>query len=135
VPVGAHFDFVMAAEDIAYGARIANYSIEYQLANSSDWHVLVPPVWKKLPAPAGMGDRPDGHDPRDSHIGRKRIDTPIVSAVGVARVRLNCIEAFQTPVHVRNFSLHQKVVPWEARANGRVQTAKTTTSKAEARST
>jgi hypothetical protein len=28
-------------------------------------------------------------------------------------VRLNCISAFEEPVHVKSFSLHKKTVPWE----------------------
>ena len=57
-------------------------------------------------------------DPRDAHIGHKRIDLPIVATSGVGAirmkaVRLNCIEAFEEPVNVRSFSLHKKTVPWE----------------------
>ena len=66
------------------------------------------------------GDRPDGHDPRDSHVGRKRIDLPVVrtghqgqGGVRVAEVRFNCIEAFEAPVHLKGFSLHKRTVPWE----------------------
>lgn len=65
-----------------------------------------------------LGDRPDGQDPRDSHIGHKRIDLPEVATRGakalkIAKVRLNCIEAWEEPVYVRSFSVHKKSVPWE----------------------
>ena len=65
-----------------------------------------------------LRDRPDGHDPRDSHIGHKRIDLPVVPTAGagalrIKSVRLNCLGAFEEPVHVKSFSLHKKTVPWE----------------------
>jgi hypothetical protein len=45
------------------------------------WEVLVPPVvanktHRTGSTTNGLHDRPDGHDPRDSHIGHKRIDVP-----------------------------------------------------------
>ena len=120
VPDGAAFDYVVSAEDMTKGARFANYSIEYQRAGSSEWEVLVPPCPPKgcggSGAPDGgqLGDRPDGHDPRDSHIGHKRIDVPIVkTSSGIKALRLNCIAAFEEPVHVKSFSIHKKTVPWE----------------------
>jgi alpha-L-fucosidase len=112
VPPGATFDYVMSAEEMRFGARVANYSVEYQAAGSSVWQMLVPPVPRKAP----LDDRPDGHDPRDSHIGRKRIDVPIAHSGGVAKVRLNCIAAFESPVHVKTFSLHRKKAPWVERS-------------------
>ena len=116
VAAGAEFDYVVSMEDMAMGARFANYSIEFQRVGSPKWEMLVPPV---QPGNASqLRDRPDGHDPRDSHIGHKRIDLPIVAtsgagAIRMKAVRLNCIEAFEEPVHVRSFSLHKKTVPWE----------------------
>ena len=71
----------------------------------------------------GLGDRPDGNDPRDSHIGHKRIDLPEVRTAGagalkIAKVRLNCLRAIEEPVHIRSFSLHKKTVPWESNGSG-----------------
>ena len=66
--------------------------------------------------------RPDGHDPRDQYIGHKRIDVPIIETRGkdIAEVRFNCIRLIRyngahpnDNVHIRQFSLHKKVVPWE----------------------
>ena len=123
IPAGAEFDYVISAEDMRMGARFANYSIEYQAVGSSSWQTLVPacpPAGCGAPSPdeVGASDRPDGHDPRDSHIGHKRIDKRVVrtsgaGAVKIQAVRLNCLEAFAEPVHVRQFSLHKKTVPWE----------------------
>ena len=75
VPAGAEFDYIVSAEDMRMGARFANYSIEYT-TDGSLWKILVPPCPPKgcgAPSPdKQLGDRPDGHDPRDSHIGHKR---------------------------------------------------------------
>eukprot|EP00316_Scyphosphaera_apsteinii_P002707 CAMPEP_0119333064 /NCGR_PEP_ID=MMETSP1333-20130426/84286_1 /TAXON_ID=418940 /ORGANISM="Scyphosphaera apsteinii, Strain RCC1455" /LENGTH=105 /DNA_ID=CAMNT_0007343017 /DNA_START=20 /DNA_END=334 /DNA_ORIENTATION=+ len=43
VPAGARFDYIVSMEDMVYGARFANYSIEYQLIGGSEWEILVPP--------------------------------------------------------------------------------------------
>ena len=121
IPAGSVFDYIVSAEDMAKGARFANYSVEYQKEGSSTWEVLVPPCGPAgcgAPSPdvtAGrLGDRPDGHDPRDSHIGHKRIDLPeVASTKGIKAVRLNCLAAFEEPVFVKSFSIHKKTVPWE----------------------
>ena len=128
VDVRGEFDFVVSMEDLSRGQRIGNYSIDFQRRGSAAWEVLVPP----RPATGkfsgnfsgSFSDRPDGHDPRDSRVGHKRIDVPIVAtsgpaAIDIARVRFNCIrvveraERVSSIVHLRNFSLHKKRVPWE----------------------
>ena len=116
VPAGSEFDYVVSAEDMVHGARFANYSVEFQRVGSPNWEVLVPAV--QPAGPDQLRDRPDGHDPRDSHIGHKRIDLPVVPTAGagalrIKSVRLNCLGAFEEPVHVKSFSLHKKTVPWE----------------------
>ena len=77
----------------------------------------MPPVQKKK-----IGDRPDGHDPRDQYVGHKRIDFPIVNAekIYIDEVRFHCIRTLQreelnptSTVYLRQFSLHKKQVPWE----------------------
>ena len=112
-------------EDLTQGQRIANYSVEYRVRGSSEWKILVPAVAARN-ATGGYGhgsygDRPDGHDPRDSHVGHKRIDTPVVPTSGVGaivveQVRFNCLRAIGGaaggPVHLRRLSLHLKRVPW-----------------------
>merc|ERR1712232_663055 len=70
--VGAAFDYIVTMEDLADGQRIANYTVEFQRDGSDTWEILVPAVQKK----STLGDRPDGHDPRDQYIGHKRIDVP-----------------------------------------------------------
>ena len=117
VQPGTEFDYIVSMEDMTQGARFANYSVEFQRVGSPSWEVLVPPVHAGSPDELQARDRPDGHDPRDSHIGHKRIDLPVVPASGadairIKAVRLNCIAAFEEPVHVRSFSLHKKTVPW-----------------------
>ena len=109
-----------AMEDLGHGQRIANYSVDYKNA-AGEWKVLVPVV----PANNSLGDRPDGSDPRDSRVGHKRIDVPVVPtsgahAVDIAEVRFNCIRlvkrkelAADSDVHLASFSLHKRQVPWE----------------------
>lgn len=122
VPTGP-FDYIVTMEDLRYGQRIGNYSIEFRREGSTRWEVLVPPV-QRTPAELGTRDRPDGHDPRDSHIGHKRIDMPkgVVtsgsSALKIAEVRFSCIRTVLAadpadPVYIRRLSLHRKIVPWE----------------------
>lgn len=108
---GAEFDYVVTMEDLTQGQRIANYSVEFQRMGSSDWETLIPVIHKNKT----LGDRPDGHDPRDQYVGHKRIDFPIVntSAIKVSSVRLSCHRAMMEPVNIRSFSLHKKSVPWE----------------------
>eukprot|EP00035_Acanthoeca_spectabilis_P019488 m.426235 g.426235 ORF g.426235 m.426235 type:complete len:476 (-) comp16862_c0_seq31:140-1567(-) len=120
VPAGVQFDYIMTMEDLVHGQRFGNYSIDFQQVGSSTWETLVPPANVSVSGSKskGLQDRPDGHDPRDSHIGHKRIDLPVVAtsgpaAVAIAKVRLNCLRAIEEPVYVRSFSLHKKTVPWE----------------------
>lgn len=122
------FDFIVTMEDLRYGQRIGNYSIEYRLVGSDKWAMLVPPVVAGPPPPPvtaeqphRVTDRPDGHDPRDQYIGHKRIDIPMVPTLGlnIAEVRFNClrlitsVDADDADVYLRQFSLHKKIVPWE----------------------
>ena len=121
--VSGEFDFVVSMEDLSRGQRIGNYSVDFMRRGGTEWEVLVPPVQKKV-APRELGDRPDGHDPRDQYVGHKRIDVPVVAtsgrgAVPIERVRFNCIRVLRRPelgptsqVHLRQFSLHKKRVPW-----------------------
>jgi hypothetical protein len=113
----APFDYVVTMEDLRCGQRVANYSFEFQAVGSDVWEILVPPVIANKTPPAGVGDRPDGHDPRDQYLGRKRIDVPIVptggGAVQVAKVRFNCIRAIEDPVYLKSVELRQRRVPWE----------------------
>ena len=127
-------------EQLALGQRIGNYSVEFMRAGGTEWEVLVPPVQKKRDeeeeakdekkdyaddvVAEEVGDRPDGHDPRDQYVGHKRIDVPVVrtsgpGAVEIARVRFNCIQLIERPelpagsqVHLRQFSPTRRV-PWE----------------------
>ena len=127
VAVTGQFDYIVTMEDLSQGQRIGNYSIDFRRHGSTKWEILVPPVVPQHPH--NLGDRPDGHDPRDQYIGHKRIDLPLVKnsgegAVPIAQVRLNCIQLIQranaahdphyneTEVHVRQMSLHLKKIPW-----------------------
>lgn len=114
VPADTQFDYVMTMEDLTHGQRFGNYSIEFQRVGATVWETLVPASQR---SDGGLQDRPDGSDPRDSHIGHKRIDLPVVmtqgpTAVKIAKVRLNCLRAIAEPVYVRSLSLHKKTVPW-----------------------
>eukprot|EP00040_Diaphanoeca_grandis_P031044 m.184931 g.184931 ORF g.184931 m.184931 type:complete len:360 (+) comp32212_c0_seq9:8-1087(+) len=132
-PTG-EFDYIVSAEDLRHGQRVGNYSIEFRRNGSQLWEMLVPPVVantsrisKTLTTHTQtthhLGDRPDGHDPRDSHVGHKRIDVPFqvttsgAGAVAIAEVRFNCISKVQSAerddnVYLRQFSLHLRKVPW-----------------------
>jgi alpha-L-fucosidase len=115
---GQPFDYVVTMEDLRFGQRVANYSFDYQAVGSDAWEVLVPPVWaNKTPPASPVGDRPDGHDPRDQYIGRKRIDVPVAATgngtVRVARVRFNCLRAMEDPVYLKSVELRARQVPWE----------------------
>eukprot|EP00038_Savillea_parva_P005285 m.150703 g.150703 ORF g.150703 m.150703 type:complete len:549 (-) comp11686_c1_seq4:98-1744(-) len=126
------FDYIMTMEDLTYGQRIGNYSIEYRASGSTTWETLVPPVMAHstppppphtASPPSGqfkLHDRPDGHDPRDQYIGHRRIDVPVVntSLVSIAQVRFNCLKRIavvppEAPIYIRQFSLHRKIVPWQ----------------------
>jgi alpha-L-fucosidase len=122
------FDYIVSMEELSHGQRIGNYSIDFRRPNSSNWEPLVPPVQPRPPSNEsrmGLEDRPDGHDPRDQYVGHKRIDVPVVQTSGVGaviieQVRFNCIrlvhQAALTPeslVHLAQFSLHRRRVPWE----------------------
>jgi hypothetical protein len=122
------FDYIVTMEDLTHGQRIGNYSVEYRLKGSTSWEVLVPPVWKNKTASTAstpsLGDRPDGHDPRDQYVGHKRIDVPIATVdthkLAIEQVRFNClqlvasVDAGDSDVHLRQLSLHKKLVPWGA---------------------
>lgn len=122
---GQAFDYVVTMEDLRFGQRIANYSIDYEPVGSpGKWLTLVPPVVPKKPHSGGLRDRPDGHDPRDQYVGHKRIDIPVVvtngtgpAPVQVARIRFNCLKSIAAAsdgvFHLRSLSLHKKTVPWE----------------------
>ena len=122
---GQPFDYVVAMEDLRFGQRIANYSIDYMAVGSSVWEVLVPPVVKNATAP--FGDRPDGHDPRDQYLGHRRIDFPVVNTssfasgggpvVPVARVRFNVLRALAEPAVLRSLTLRLRQTPWGARGS------------------
>jgi len=116
--VGSPFDYIVTMEDLKYGQRIANYSIDFQRRGSSSWETLVPPVWKK--STLEVGDRPDGHDPRDQYIGHKRIDLPNISRdtfQAISKVRFNCLRSLHgSDIFIRSFALHRKHVPWEKTA-------------------
>ena len=118
------FDYVVTMEDLSNGQRIGNYSIDYREHGSDAWQVLIPPVKPPAPTPAPtlasapLGDRPDGHDPRDQYVGHKRIDFPIVdpASTPMRKLRFVCLRALgdDPTAFVRSFAVHQKRVPWEA---------------------
>ena len=126
---GVPFDYVVTMEDLKQGGqRIANYSVDYRAVGSSEWETLVPVIVKHHPHPPlsfsqddgnqvlwRVGDRPDGHDPRDQYVGHKRIDVPMVntSDIKIDAVRFNCWRALEEPIYIRSFSLHKRDVPWE----------------------
>jgi len=125
---GKPFDYVLTMEELANGQRIANYSVDFTRVGSEKWEVLIPLCDKnkttgkcnppKQVLQGNVGDRPDGSDPRDQYIGRKRIDFPIVhtsgkQAVKIDKVRFNCHRTLVEPIYLRQFSLHKKTVPWE----------------------
>ena len=114
---GAAFDYIVTMEDLTQGQRIANYSVEFtRMGGEPDaWETLVPVLNHSKPQ---VGDRPDGHDPRDQYVGHKRIDFPVVptsgvGAISVSQVRFSCHRAMASPINLRSFALHKKTVPWE----------------------
>ena len=123
---------------------------------------MVPPIYANASnVSSSLHDRPDGHDPRDQYVGRKRIDVPMkgtfllltmssylhyylitpavrnylltsllripwlglaakdAQAGRITKVRFNClrlsraVDANDAVIHLRQFSLHKKIVPWE----------------------
>jgi hypothetical protein len=123
INVTGEFDFIVTMEDMRRGQRIGNYSVEFRRRGSRVWETLVPCVGHNSSAPPALGDRPDGHDPRDSHVGQMRIDTPVVptsgpSAVDIAQVRFTCHRLIQSAqaegqLFLRRFSVHRKRAAWE----------------------
>lgn len=113
---GSPFDYIVTMEDLKEGQRIANYTVEFQRKGKKTWETLVPPVQPKADT---VGDRPDGHDPRDSYVGHKRIDFPewpdASAQRDVEKVRFRCIRSIRgMDVSIRSLTLHKKDVPWEA---------------------
>lgn len=115
----APFDFVMSMEDLSHGQRIGNYSIDYRLTSSQSWQTLVPPVYKHATPDIISGPRARA---RDQYVGHRRIDMPIVDSgsgtLAIEQVRFNCLRMTlaarqEDVVHLRQFSLHKKIVPWE----------------------
>ena len=128
VNVQGPFDYIVTMEDPSKGQRIGNYSIDFRRKGHENWEVLVPPVVVQVPndsiqsgaEQSQLTDRPDGSDPRDQYVGHKRIDVPIVNSakIEIVQVRLNCLRLIEAvpqgqPVFVRQFSVHQKRVPWK----------------------
>jgi len=121
---GQPFDYVVAMEDLRFGQRVANYTWEFQAVGGAEWLTLVPPVVRNA---SRVGDRPDGHDPRDQYLGHKRIDVPVVNTssamsaggavVRVARVRFRVLRALAEPVFLRSATLRLKQAPWCARGS------------------
>lgn len=105
-----------------------NYTIEYRLIGSSPnngpWFTLVPPVRVGRSSGSGSGqrlkDRPAGADPRDSHIGFRRIDVPSGSSATVAAaatgriaaVRFRCLRSLGEEIYLASLALYQKNLPW-----------------------
>ena len=124
IDVHGPFHYIVTMEDVSKGQRIGNYSIDFRRKGRESWDVLVPPVQPNVSTPpraeqTRLTDRPDGSDPRDQYIGHKRIDIPTVDTgkMEIVQVRLNCIRLIEAvppgePVFVRQFSVHQKRVPW-----------------------
>ena len=104
----ATVDYVVLAEDLRFGQRVANYTVEYEDRAGGGWQVLVPPA-----SDAGLDDRPDGRDPRDSRVGHKRVDAAVRPLATIARVRFVCLRALAPTIHLRSFSVHTRRVPWE----------------------
>ena len=119
-------------EDLAKGGqRVANYTVEFLPADAADdddaaWRTLVPTcavfangtVACDGGERGALGDRPDGHDPRDQYVGHKRIDFPIVdpASTPMRKLRFVGLRAVgdDPTAFVRSFAVHQKRVPWEA---------------------
>ena len=86
------------------------FSVEYESADAPGvWLPLVPLVRANASA---LGDRPDGHDPRDARVGHKRIDAAL-PATNATRARFACLRSLGGPATLRTFSLHARRVPWE----------------------
>jgi len=118
IPAGTQFDYIESKEDLTKSQRIMNYSVEYRTSPTADWLPLVPPVLPNTaaPLPGGLADRPAGADPRDSHVGFRRIDTPVLSDTSrVTEIRFSCLRATQPEVHLASLAVYKKSVPWERR--------------------
>lgn len=115
IPTGSQFDYVETKEDFTLSQRIMNYSIEYRTSPSGDWLPLVPAVPLHKPSLAGtLQDRPAGGDPRDSHVGFRRIDTPVIAdTTDIVEIRFSCIRALTDDIHLKSFSVYKKNLPWE----------------------
>lgn len=120
IPKGTQFDYVQTKEDFTHSQLIMNYSVEYRTA-AGPWLPLVPPV----PPPkssdslghidrGSLRDRPAGADPRDSHVGFRRIDTPIIAdTTEISQIRFSCLRALEEQIYLKSFGVFKKNVPWE----------------------
>lgn len=105
---GVAFDYIETKEDLTKSQRIRQYVVEYQRTGSKSWDVIVSPV-----KPQGLGDRPAGKDPRDSHVGFRRIDVPEVSTQGISKIRFRSLKCTGNTVYLRSLAVYKKRLPWE----------------------
>jgi len=118
---GKAFDYIETKEDLTKSQRIMNYSIEYRTAATAEWKTLVPAVHLHRGKEAGgtnaggrLGDRPAGADPRDSHIGFRRIDVPLggVPTADVTEIRFNCLRSLGDTFYLKSFAVFKANLPW-----------------------
>ena len=127
---GQSVDYIETKEDLTHSQRIMNYTIEYRVVGSSPtsgpWLTLVPAVGVAGTGPDAadnekLGDRPAGADPRDSHVGFRRIDVPsgsaaLAAAAGgrIAAVRFRCLRSIGKEIFLASLALYKKALPWES---------------------
>ena len=119
---GKAFDYIVTKEDLTKSQRIMNYTIEYRTAASPDWEILVPAVQPSQgPDHHGggggggrFGDRPAGADPRDSHVGVRRIDVPLagIFTAGIKEIRFRCLRALGGTFYLKSFAVFKASLPW-----------------------
>ena len=117
---GKAFDYIETREDLTKSQRIMNYTIEFRTAAGADWQTLVPAVQpsegpdRDRGSRGRFGDRPAGADPRDSHVGFRRIDVPLdgIYTADIEEIRFRCLRSLGGAFYLDSFAVFKASLPW-----------------------
>lgn len=125
VPLGHSVDYILLKEDLTFGQRVLNYTVEYQVGNGTSWKPYIdtyswypdglPPSNESL-SYDGLGDVPSVGLPKDSRVGLARIDAAKdgVPKANITAMRFRCLASRTLNIHLKTFAACEERVPWES---------------------